>query len=211
LGVSAKELETVATRFGLQPEQHGHVRPLLGLNPGAEYGPAKRWPIDRFVLTAVDVQRQTKCRWLVFGGHRDIELANEITQRIAALCKEFTHYSSAAAPPLNLAGKTTLRDLCVLLKLCRVLLTNDTGPMHVAAAVGTPVVVPFGSTSWGLTGPGLPGDPRHQFLKGNAPCAPCFRRECPIDLRCMTSIAVTDAIDAVLRAIAPPDEPGRDI
>ena len=104
---------------------------------------------------------------------------------------------------LNLAGKTSLRELMALLKLCRVLLTNDSGPMHVAAALGTPVVVPFGSTSPELTGPGLPGDSRHYLLKSDAPCSPCFRRVCPIDLRCMTGISIPSVVDAVLRAASP--------
>jgi len=100
---------------------------------------------------------------------------------------------------LNLAGKTTLQELCSLLKLCDAFLTNDTGPMHVAAAVGTPVVVPFGSTSPELTGPGLPGDPRHRLLKSEAACAPCFRRTCPIDFRCMTGITVESVVEAVVQ------------
>ena len=78
------------------------------------------------------------------------------------------------------------------------LLTNDSGPMHVAAALGTPVVVPFGSTSPELTGPGLPGDPRHRLLKSDAPCSPCFLRECPIDFRCMNGITVEQVVEAVL-------------
>ena len=98
----------------------------------------------------------------------------------------------------NLAGKTSLRELMSLLKACRVLLTNDSGPMHVAAALGTPVVVPFGSTSPELTGPGLPGDSRHCLLKSDAPCSPCFLRECPIDFRCMTGITVERVVEAVL-------------
>jgi heptosyltransferase-2 len=84
-----------------------------------------------------------------------------------------------------------------LLKLCRVLLTNDTGPMHVAAALGTPVVVPFGSTSPELTGPGLPGDLRHHLIRSAVPCSPCFRRACPIDFRCMTGISVGSVVEAV--------------
>ena len=87
-----------------------------------------------------------------------------------------------------------------LLKLCRVLLTNDTGPMHVAAALGTPVVVPFGSTSPELTGPGMPGDPRHRLIRGGVPCAPCFLRECPIDFRCMNSISVDAVVEAAIQA-----------
>jgi heptosyltransferase-2 len=89
-----------------------------------------------------------------------------------------------------------------LLKLCRLLLTNDTGPMHVAAALGTPVVVLFGSTSPELTGPGLPGDPRHQLLTSATPCAPCFRRTCPIDFRCMTAIRPDRVVKAVLHSLS---------
>jgi heptosyltransferase-2 len=72
--------------------------------------------------------------------------------------------------------------------------------MHLAAAVGTPVVALFGSTSPELTGPGLPGGARHRLLRGEAPCSPCFRRECPIDFRCMTSISVERVVQAVLAA-----------
>ena len=97
-----------------------------------------------------------------------------------------------------LAGKTSLRELMSLLKLCRVLLTNDTGPMHVAAALGTPVVAIFGSTSPELTGPGFPNELRHQILKSDAPCSPCFLRECPIDFRCMNGIGVEQVVEAVL-------------
>jgi heptosyltransferase-2 len=88
------------------------------------------------------------------------------------------------------------------MKACQVVLTNDTGPMHIAAAVGTPVVVPFGSTSPELTGPGLPGDTRHRLLQAAVPCAPCFLRECPIDFRCMESIAVERVVAAVLECAA---------
>jgi len=80
----------------------------------------------------------------------------------------------------------------------RILLTNDTGPMHVAAALGTPVVVPFGSTSPELTGPVSSGATTHHLLTANAPCAPCFRRECPIDFCCMTGISVEGVVEAVI-------------
>jgi hypothetical protein len=73
-------------------------------------------------------------------------------------------------------------------------------PMHLAAAVGTQVVVPFGSTSPELTGPGLPGLSRHQLILGQAPCAPCFLRECPVDFRCMKSIAVEQIVNAMKSA-----------
>ena len=101
--------------------------------------------------------------------------------------------------------ETTLRELCAALKACDVLLTNDSGPMHVAAAVGTPVVVPFGSTSSALTGPGLPEEDsgsRHQLLSAGAVCSPCFLREGPIDFRCMTGISAGMVAEAVLRVFA---------
>jgi heptosyltransferase-2 len=190
--VAASELESVAARFGLKAD----LAPVFGLNPGAEYGPAKRWPSERFVSAATEIQRQTKCRWLLLGGPSDLDIANEIEMGIQ---NELAKMPNAALP-INLAGKTSLRELCVLLKLCRVVLTNDSGPMHVAAALGTPVVVPFGSTSPQLTGPGLPGDTRHQLLTANASCSPCFLRTCPIDFRCMTGIPVERVVEATLNA-----------
>jgi heptosyltransferase-2 len=172
------------------PAGAGGTPALLGLNPGAEYGPAKRWPAENFAAVAREVSRKIgNCAWLAFGGPGDWQICSEIARL-------------AGNGVLNMAGKTPLRQLMALLKLCRVVLTNDTGPMHVAAALGTPVVVPFGSTSPELTGPGLPGDTRHQLLTSAAPCAPCFRRACPIDFRCMTGIRPEHVIEAVLQAIS---------
>jgi heptosyltransferase-2 len=185
--VTAAEVQDVHRRFAL--ESGG--RTFFGLNAGAEYGPAKRWPRERFVAVARELQQRTKCQWILFGGPADVELAGHISDQVQA---------AATAPVLNLAGRTSLRELCAALQTCRVLLTNDTGPMHVAAAVGTPVVALFGSTSPELTGPGLPGDDRHQLLKSNAPCAPCFLRACPIDFRCLNGVGVESVVAAVLRA-----------
>jgi heptosyltransferase-2 len=184
LVVTPGKIEAVKKKFGLDEIK----RPLFGLNPGAEYGPAKRWPVEKFIATAREIQNRTNCTWLTFGGQADAAMAHRIE-------------SAIPSPPSaiwNLAGKTTLRELMALLKICRVLLTNDSGPMHVAAALGTPVVVPFGSTSPELTGPGLPGDARHRLLKSDAPCSPCFLRECPIDFRCLNGIGVERVVEAVL-------------
>ncbi len=164
---------------------------FLGLNPSAAYGPAKRWPTENFAAAVRDVShRLGNCVWLAVGGIEDVRLCEEIA-------------GLAGGNVLSLAGKTSLRELMALMKLCRVVLTNDSGPMHVAAALGTPVVVPFGSTALELTGPGLPNDRRHYLLKSDAPCSPCFRRTCPIDLRCMTGITVPSVVEAVLRAAGP--------
>jgi heptosyltransferase-2 len=187
LAVTPEEIASAKIKFGL-----GKIgRPIIGLNPGAEYGPAKRWPLEKFIAAAKEIQQRTNCVWILFGGKNDASITNQIESSLLT-----PHFKI-----LNLAGKTSLRQLMALLKLCRVLLTNDTGPMHVAAALGTPVVVPFGSTSPELTGPGLPGDPRIGLLKSDAPCAPCFLRECPIDFRCMNGISVERVVEAVLQAV----------
>jgi heptosyltransferase II len=201
IAVAPEELKRVGSRFGAQSGGESSP-PLFGLNAGAEYGPAKRWPLDRFIFAAAEIQRRTGCRWLIFGGPKDESLGAEVTAGLVEALA--VQANEAAAKPLNLAGKTTLLELCALLKLCRVLVTNDSGPMHLAAALGTPVVVPFGSTSPELTGPAfaVPED-RHAILRANVPCSPCFLRVCPIDLRCLTGITEAQVIEAVLKAANP--------
>ena len=186
LFVTPEEIEAAKIKFGLDKIS----QPIFGLNPGAEYGAAKRWPAEKFIAAAKEIQRRTDCVWILFGGKGDFKLAAQIESEI----------QNSKFKIQNLSGQTSLRELMALLKLCRVVLTNDTGPMHVAAALGTPVVVPFGSTSPELTGPGLPGDARHRLLKSDAPCSPCFLRECPIDFRCMNSITVEQIVEAVIAA-----------
>ena len=190
LVVRPEEVEAAREKFGLIS---GPI--WVGLNTGAEYGPAKRWPRENFVGAAQELHRRLGCRFVVFGGKADAPTAEGIATELATLGvpRSSVHV---------LAGKTSLRELCATLAVCRVLLTNDTGPMHVAAALGVPVVVPFGSTSPELTGPGLPGDPRHRLLQSDAACAPCFRRECPVDFRCMKGIATGRVVTAVLQTLA---------
>jgi len=184
LFVAPEEIEAAKKKFGLDKISN----PVFGMNPGAEYGPAKRWPIERFIATAKEIQQRTHCTWILFGGPNDAELGNQIQSAVGP------------AASLNLAGKTSLRELMCLIKLCRVFLTNDTGPMHIAAALGVPVAAIFGSTSPELTGPVSSGETRHQILASDAPCAPCFLRECPIDFRCMKGIGVEQVVEAVLAA-----------
>ncbi|MDB6022381.1 MAG: Lipopolysaccharide heptosyltransferase, partial [Pedosphaera sp.] len=199
LTVTAEAIANFIAKFNLAANSNESA-PFFGLNAGAEYGPAKRWPEARFIEAAIQIQRQTNCRWLIFGLKAESEMAARIVAEISrAAEKQFGREATANNPrAFNLAGATTLAELCSALKFCRVLLTNDSGPMHVAAALGTPVVVPFGSTSPELTGPGLPGDTRHHLLCAHAPCSPCFLRECPIDFRCMTAISADAVVKAVL-------------
>ena len=181
--VSSEEREAVRQKFGITAGPR-----IFGLNPGAEYGPAKRWPSQNFAAAAKIISAQTNCQWLIFGGPGDRETAGAIQQALGGSAR-------------HLAGQTTLRELCAALALCETVLTNDTGPMHLAAAVGARVVVPFGSTSPELTGPGLPGPSQRRLILGQAPCAPCFRRACPIDFRCMLSITPERIAAAVLSSL----------
>ncbi|HEY5345461.1 MAG TPA: lipopolysaccharide heptosyltransferase II [Verrucomicrobiae bacterium] len=187
LFVTPEEIDAAKIKFGLEKI----TAPIFGLNPGAEYGPAKRWPVERFIAAAKEIQQRTNCVWILFGGKND----QPLTARIES---EIRNPQSAIR---NLSGQTSLRELMALMKICRVVLTNDTGPMHVAAALGTPVVVPFGSTSPELTGPGFPVDSQHHLIKSDAPCSPCFLRECPIDFRCMNGISVESVVEAVLTTV----------
>lgn len=185
LAVTGAEVEAVRQKHGFRPGSS-----WLGVNAGAEYGPAKRWPAERFAAVADALRKEFDCGIAIFGGLGDVALAAELAEQL-----------QTAAPTLRiLAGKTSLRELLAALRCCRVLLTNDTGPMHVAAALSVPVVVPFGSTSPILTGPGLPGDPRHRLIRSTAPCTPCFLRSCPIDLRCLRDITVDQVVAEVRRA-----------
>ncbi|HMP83461.1 MAG TPA: lipopolysaccharide heptosyltransferase II, partial [Verrucomicrobiota bacterium] len=189
--VGEDEIEVALKKFGLSPIVAAG-QPVFALNPGAEYGPAKRWPAERYIAAAREIQRRANAVCLVLGGKADVETATTIAGSLT---------QHATRNTFNLAGKTSLRELMAVLKVSSVLLTNDSGPMHVAAALGTPVVVPFGSTSPELTGPGLPGDARHKLIQSDAPCSPCFLRECPIDFRCMNGISVERVVDAAMTVI----------
>ena len=182
------EREAVWAKFGLPKDG----KPVFGLNPGAEYGPAKRWPVENFIRVAGLIGQQVAGHWLVFGGKGDVALAEEVVSGLQAQTNQHGQGST-----VSLAGRTSLRELALILSGCRVVLTNDTGPMHLAAGVGTNLVAVFGSTSPELTGPGLPGGEKVGIIRGKAPCQPCFLRECPIDRRCLTSVP----IDLVAREV----------
>jgi heptosyltransferase-2 len=181
LVITPEEIATAGKKFRLE----GGSGPVFGLNPGAEYGPAKRWPVEKFIEAAKEIRRRTNCAWALFGRKNDVEITNQIQSAL-----------DAGPGVINLAGKTSLRELMALMKCCRVFLTNDTGPMHVAAALGVPVVAIFGSTSPELTGP--VSEAPLQILTSDVPCSPCFLRECPIDFRCMHGIGIERVVEAVV-------------
>ena len=181
LFVTPQEADAARRAFGLSAVSG----PIFGISPGAEYGPAKRWPIERYIAAAKDIQKKTRCAWIVFGGRNETDLAGQIQSALGG------------SAIFNVAGKTSLRDLMSLMKLCRVFLTNDTGPMHVAAALGVPVVAIFGSTSPELTAPLAANESLLKILRSDVPCSPCFLRECPIDFRCMNGISVERVMHAI--------------
>ena len=159
-----------------------HQAIKIGLCPGAEYGPAKRWLPERFAEVAAMISGQSSAQWILFGTKNDAEIGNQIAAAIGDHC-------------VNRIGHTTLDQLIDELRECRLVLTNDTGTMHLASLLGRPVVAIFGSTEPRLTGPLGNG---HIVLRHHVECSPCFLRECPIDFRCMKAISSQEAADAVL-------------
>ena len=160
--------------------------PRIGVCPGAEYGPAKRWPAERFAAAMSEFQAKQPAEWILFGVAGDAPASEAIA-------------NNCPFAVTNRIGRTTLDQLMDELAGCDALLTNDTGTMHLAAFLGVPTVAIFGSTEPELTSP--LGD-FHQVLRHKVDCSPCFLRECPIDFRCMTRIEPAEAADALREVLA---------
>ena len=154
----------------------------IGLCAGADYGPAKRWLPDRFAEAATAVAAQASVQWILLGTSADDHIGSTIEKALGENCQ-------------NRIGQTTLDELISELRDCRLLLTNDTGTMHLAALLGVPVVAIFGSTEPRLTGP---LGKRDLVIRHQVECSPCFLRKCPIDFRCMKAVAVDEVVAAVM-------------
>ena len=163
----------------------------IGLCPGAEYGPAKRWLPERFAEVANAVSAQRPVQWILFGAPGDAENGATVAAGIGASC-------------INRIGQTTLDELIAELSECALLLTNDTGTMHLATILGVPVVAVFGSTEPRLTGP---LGSHHHVIRHQVECSPCFLRECPIDFRCMKAVTVDEVADSVSSLLRMWEEP----
>ena len=157
---------------------------VLGINPGASYGSAKRWYPERFAGVAGQLADEWSAKIIIFGGPGETDMAADIEDRL----KKNTC--------LNLAGKTTIRELMALISRCNFFVTNDSGPMHIAAAFDVPIVAIFGSTDHTGTSP---YSGKAVVVRKDVDCAPCKLRECPTDHRCMTAVSVEDVMDAVRR------------
>ncbi len=156
-------------------------KPLIGMNPGATYGLAKCWYPDRFGKLGERLVEKWQAKILLFGKEEERSIVDEILNRLGT-------------EGIDMTGKTGLLQLAALLERCTLLVTNDTGTMHMAAAVGTPVVALFGSTAPLVTGPWGEG---HSVVRKNVACSPCRKRVCPTDHRCMELITV-DEVEKVV-------------
>lgn len=168
-------------QLGIRPEHR-----LVGINPGAAYGSAKCWLPERFRQVTERLLQNEEVRILYFGDQTSMSLTKEI-------CK------GLPSSVVNLAGLTSLRELGSLIKLCHVLLTNDSGPMHIAAAIGTPVIALFGSTNEVITGPYKTAFSR--VIRKPVSCSPCYKRVCPIDFRCMKRIESDEVYETLIEIL----------
>ncbi len=159
---------------------------LVALNPSARWM-TKRWPAESFAAVGDWLQRQGGARVAVVGSGKERSAGDEVIRLMRTT-------------PLDLVGKTTMKELIALLRRLRVFITNDSGPMHLAAAIGTPVIAPFGPTDPARTGPYGEG---HTILRSAVPCSPCFSRRCAnvVELECLTTIRPQEVIESAMKLL----------
>ncbi len=180
--VSEIAKHSIWARLGLAEDRY------IGLIPGGEYGEAKRWPAEYFIDLVRLVSDKLPCRWIIFGKETESKIAKDLIYH--------------GLPVIDLCGKTSLEELAAALLKCQMVVSNDTGPMHLAAALGVPVLGLFGSTSPSFTGPIPFQGVQHTVIRAAVKCAPCFRRRCPADFRCMRSIKPDLVTEALVKQLS---------
>lgn len=155
---------------------------VIGISPGAAYGTAKRWLPERFAEAAMRVAGQLGASIAIFGAQSERDLCATVANAVHV-------------PVRNFAGETTLAEFIELAAACRVYLTNDSGAMHIASALGIPTVAIFGATDDTTTGP---TGPLSRVVREQVECSPCLKRECPIDHRCMTRVSAVRVAETAL-------------
>jgi len=157
-------------------------KPMLGLNAGATYGSAKRWYPERFAEVAGEFSH--KYDIIIFGGPNEVEMAQEIEHNL--INSNITNY-------INLAGKTNIEELCANIAGCSLFVTNDSGPMHVAAAYQVPTISIFGPTKYKETSQWM--NEKSKIVRHDLECSPCMKRECPLKHHdCMKGITALEVI-----------------
>jgi heptosyltransferase-2 len=156
---------------------------LIGMNPGAAYGGAKCWPPQRFTELGKQLADKYLAKILLFGAPNDKQFLEGLAQQIGPNA-------------VNLAGKTDLNQLAACLKQCNLFITNDSGPMHLAAALETPLLAFFGPTDYESTSP--VGKGKIKILRHPVDCSPCLMRECPRNHECMDLISVEEAFQTAI-------------
>jgi heptosyltransferase-2 len=174
-----------AARQLLESAGYQRGEPLIGIHPGAAGGSAKRWTRDNYAEVGEQLASGQHGQVVLLGGPGELDLIREIRSRIRA-------------PVIDLAAKTSLVALMGVLDALSVLVTNDSGPMHLAAAFGTPTVAIFGPTDERETGP---MGRSSKVLRRHVDCSPCLLKECPTDHRCMTEIGVEEVVDAAVQLV----------
>jgi len=177
--------EDEAARQYLEGQGIRDTETVVGINPGATYGAAKRWSTERYARLADRLVESQNAKVLIFGGPGEERLG----QAISAQMKNKAWV---------LGGRLTVRELMATIRHCDLLITNDSGPMHIAAAFGVPLVAIFGPTDPRTTSP--LGD-QSMLLRKPVECSPCLLRECPIDHRCMIRITVEEVFEAAERQL----------
>ena len=163
---------------------------LIGFGPGAAYGGAKRWPADRYAAVIASLIGSPRAACVLLGSDADRPAACAIEAELGRI-----GVRAASAPVIDLTGQTSLAQLAGVLVCCASFVSNDSGAMHLAAALGVPVVAVFGPTDDRGTAP--VGRSKTTMLTAPAWCRPCMLRECPLDHRCMTGIGADRVLNAI--------------
>ena len=180
LSVTEASVDAARTKFGITDRA-----PVLALCPGAEFGPSKRWPEDKFAEVAAQKLAAGWQVWL-FGSAKDVPVCEAIRASLP---------SQAQARCTILAGRTSLAEAVDLLSCADAVVSNDSGLMHVAAALGRPLVAVYGSTSPSFT---PPLTERKRIVRLGLDCSPCFKRECPLGHHdCMKKLPPAMMLDAL--------------
>ncbi|MFL6254563.1 MAG: lipopolysaccharide heptosyltransferase II [Pyrinomonadaceae bacterium] len=179
-GARLREAQLILNESGARPG-----RPLVAICPGSTNSRAKRWPAERFAAVADMLKERVGADVVLLGAREELDISEEVARHMRVR-------------PFVLTGQTDLAQTAAVLKASDLLITNDTGPAHVAAAVGCPVVVIFGPTNPLTT---RPYSTSAEVVRRPPDCAPCMLRDCPIDHRCMTAITPVEVFERAAHAL----------